>query len=200
MTASITFNKKTMHIDHDCFKQHEGIDTQYSIGPIKLRRLYELTKEYAETHDRPVMLEVGICHGYTGTVLACIAGHVDGEYWTIDNFSLGSTEAEIHELFVKRNLQLNLITGYSHDIPWDKPLDILFIDGCHAPDEVKYDCETYVPHVKPGGLVFFDDWVSDDDLPDSNAHGGIAYYGRKATEGWEDLGHCEGMRIFRRPL
>ena len=40
---------------------------------------------------------------------------------------------------------------------WDKPIDILFIDGSHAYDDVKADFEAFYPHVKKNGIIAFHD-------------------------------------------
>lgn len=38
------------------------------------------------------------------------------------------------------------------------PVDWLYIDGGHTFPEVKYDIETYLPLLKPGGVLAFDDY------------------------------------------
>lgn len=62
--------------------------------------------------------------------------------------------------------KIELIKGCSWDIfpelnrrfgtePW---IDVLYIDGAHDPTSVARDTTLYVPMVKPGGLVIFDDY------------------------------------------
>ena len=43
--------------------------------------------------------------------------------------------------------------------PW---IDVLYIDGAHDSVSVARDCVLYIPMVKPGGLVFFDDYAHPD--------------------------------------
>lgn len=47
---------------------------------------------------------------------------------------------------------------------WDKPIDILHIDGNHRYNSVKNDYETWKPFVREGGLIMFHDtysWLDD---------------------------------------
>lgn len=47
---------------------------------------------------------------------------------------------------------------------WDKPIDVLFIDGDHTYKGVKDDWDNFSPFVKPGGWVVLHD--CDDTSPD----------------------------------
>lgn len=40
---------------------------------------------------------------------------------------------------------------------WNRPIDILFIDGSHEYEDVKADFFAFYPFVKPGGIVAFHD-------------------------------------------
>lgn len=40
---------------------------------------------------------------------------------------------------------------------WDKPIDVLFIDGSHEYEDVKADFDAFYPHVKKGGIIAFHD-------------------------------------------
>ena len=40
---------------------------------------------------------------------------------------------------------------------WEKPIDILFIDGSHEYEDVKADFKAFYPHVKKGGIIAFHD-------------------------------------------
>jgi len=66
--------------------------------------------------------------------------------------------------------KVEIIKGYSHLIyphlfyrygedPW---IDVLYIDGAHDSISVARDITLYVPMVKPGGVVFFDDYAHPD--------------------------------------
>jgi predicted O-methyltransferase YrrM len=49
------------------------------------------------------------------------------------------------------------IHGDSTKIEWDKPIDVLLIDGSHSYEGVKADFEKYVPFVKDDGLIIMHD-------------------------------------------
>ncbi|GAI70354.1 unnamed protein product [marine sediment metagenome] len=40
---------------------------------------------------------------------------------------------------------------------WNRPIDILFIDGNHRYEEVLFDYKTFAPFVKKNGLIIFHD-------------------------------------------
>lgn len=63
----------------------------------------------------------------------------------IDRFGLGSyiTAVRRHSLEVAAE--------------WNKPIDILFIDGSHEYKDVKADFEAFYPHVKKNGIIAFHD-------------------------------------------
>ena len=51
------------------------------------------------------------------------------------------------------------IEGDSKTIPWDRPIDFLFIDGDHSEAGVSADIYKYTPFVKAGGCVFLHDYL-----------------------------------------
>lgn len=59
--------------------------------------------------------------------------------------------------------QVIVIRSHSEDAArdWDRPIDLIFIDGDHSYEGVKRDWELFVPHVKPFGIVVFHDTMWD---------------------------------------
>lgn len=51
------------------------------------------------------------------------------------------------------------ILGNSHTIPWELPIDVLYIDGDHRFVGCLIDFKNYAHWVTPGGLVIFDDYT-----------------------------------------
>jgi predicted O-methyltransferase YrrM len=63
-----------------------------------------------------------------------------------------------------RNLRLaerglTVLREFSQDVgrTWNRPISLLWIDGCHDFDAVQSDIRYFVPHVLPGGWIVFDD-------------------------------------------
>jgi hypothetical protein len=50
------------------------------------------------------------------------------------------------------------IVGNSFDVPWELPVDALYIDGDHSYDAVKSDFIRFTPFLKEGGVVMMDDY------------------------------------------
>lgn len=89
-------------------------------------------------------LEIGV---YKGRSLWITRGAADPsvEVWGID---------------VRRDPKIkgtNFIRGESGKVEWDKPIDVLFIDGDHSYEGCKADIDKYAPFVKPGGVILFHD-------------------------------------------
>jgi predicted O-methyltransferase YrrM len=51
------------------------------------------------------------------------------------------------------------VLGDSSTVPWELPLDVLYIDADHTYEGCKADFKRYAQHVKPGGLIILDDYV-----------------------------------------
>lgn len=50
------------------------------------------------------------------------------------------------------------ILGDSSKVPWELPIDVLFIDGDHEFQGCRKDFLNYEPHVVAGGFIIFDDY------------------------------------------
>lgn len=60
-----------------------------------------------------------------------------------------------------KGLNIRLIRDLSQNVgqTWNRPIDFLHVDGDHHYEFVKKDIDLFVPHVKPGGCIFFHDYV-----------------------------------------
>lgn len=79
----------------------------------------------------------------------------------------------------------------------EESVDLLHIDGMHTYDAVSHDLETWLPKVKPGGLVLFHDI----NVRDQDEFG--------VWKRWEEIepdyperhgfSHCNGLGVIRKP-
>lgn len=112
------------------------------------------------------IVDLGVDHGFS---TFCFANPKIGHVYGIDSFEgdnhSGPKDAQSLQHFVKQN-KINLgydnitfIRGYFDEIAkvWNKPIDILHIDGFHAYESVKNDYETWSPFVRDGGVILFHD-------------------------------------------
>jgi predicted O-methyltransferase YrrM len=54
---------------------------------------------------------------------------------------------------------LSVLREFSQDVgrTWNRPISLLWIDGCHDFDAVQSDIRYFVPHIVSGGWIIFDD-------------------------------------------
>jgi hypothetical protein len=88
-----------------------------------------------------------------------------------------------------------VLLGDSKQMAFDRPIDLLFVDGDHTEEGVRGDIATWAPRVKPGGVIAFHDY--------GNAHlpwcaGVKAAVDALVTDGWQHQGDADSIRWFRR--
>ena len=98
--------------------------------------------------ENAVIVEIGT---YKGGSAAIMAAAIKGIVYTIDITNEDKTQDNI--VFIK---------GKSEDVAsaWDKPIDMLFIDGDHSCEAVLLDTLNWIPKVKDGGIICFHDYGS----------------------------------------
>lgn len=171
-----------------------SIDDHYSMREDQ----HELIYKYAlKVPKGGVVLEIGVCNGKTAAMLALVGKEKGFDYYGIDNFSLEGTKADVDAHLQRLGVAGEIIEADSRTYDWTLPIDLLFIDGGHDEANVSVDCQKYIPFVKPGGVVIFDDWALDETR--ANPHWAVGHYGTTATEGWEDICDEIYVRAFRRP-
>jgi len=145
-----------------------------------------------------VIVELGVANGKTAAILAMAAMEIDAEYIGIDVFPLGTSE--VRRSLDTLGLHYTLLASHTHTAPWDasKKIDLLIIDAGHDEANVGPDCKIWLPRVKSGGIVVFDDWY--EDPTKTHCHWAVGYYGRQATQGWIELDpKYTDARIFQKP-
>lgn len=188
-------------------------------------RQQELVYELAMTvPEGGLIVELGVCHGKTAAVLAVVAWQRNGRYLGIDNWSLEGTKGEValvldmvmHGLGVRvpsqherdfsiwdgREFNWALRVSDTHAEEWRQgpdQVDFLLIDAGHDEANVSKDCEVWIPKVKPGGLIVFDDWPSGPGWQ-SSCHEAVRRHAEIWTGEWEWAASYGKVVARRRPL
>jgi Methyltransferase domain len=180
----------------DIWKVVSTINSHYSMSEDELRFAVECAEELP---DKPLMMELGVCHGRTLAALAMVAATKKGLIVGVDDWGL---EGSIIET---RNTLLDLgITGWelrkirTQVLLWSLPLDFLLVDAGHDEANVKPDVAKYVPFVKPGGVIMFHDF--DQTFDKNSPHWAVRFYAEQACGKWDDLGYVGGLKAWRRPI
>lgn len=112
-----------------------------------------------------VIVELGVDFGFSAYVFA--APRI-GAVYGIDSFEgdIHVGERNTYEFVCAKKhdfalSNLHLVKGYFAEVAktWDKPIDILHIDGRHLYDDVKEDFDTWIKFVRPGGVILLHDTV-----------------------------------------
>jgi predicted O-methyltransferase YrrM len=126
----------------------------------------------AVAQGRRRVVEIGVYEGSSAVVL-CEVLEPDAELHLIDPFGhhgwalpagWGATEGasrRVVERARRRSDGPRVLwhVDYSHAVAqrWDRPVDLVFIDGDHSEDGVRTDWEDWHGFVEPGGAVVFHD-------------------------------------------
>tara|TARA_B100002019_G_C21180777_1_gene553551 strand:+ start:98 stop:727 length:630 start_codon:yes stop_codon:yes gene_type:complete len=140
------------------------------------------------------VVDLGVDYGYS---TFCFALPEIGHVYGIDSFE-GDEHAGVKETYdfvlkKKDELELDNITfikGYFDDVvkTWEKPIDILHIDGLHTYEAAKNDFEKWSPLLKENGVILMHDTM-------------VERFGVKDFFGEIDLPktnfkHCNGLGVI----
>ena len=140
--------------------------------------LYDVAKGLPDCG--PVLVEIGSWLGKSAVVLSrAISKKKGAVLFCIDPFNAhGDPSSAAHYRNVSQKMDVSLLEhftqnikrygsykhvktlrGYSTDFSgnWDKPIDLLFIDGNHSYEAVKRDFLEWSPFIKPGGYLIMHD-------------------------------------------
>ncbi len=128
-----------------------------------------------ELPGSPAVVEVGSYCGRSTIVLAEAARAADpqGRVFAIDPHEgvVGALDQGLHHEAptfdrFRRNVEeaglsavVEPIRAASHEVPWERPVGLLFIDGLHDYPSVAADFHHFEAHVLPGGYVAFHDYA-----------------------------------------
>lgn len=110
-----------------------------------------------------VVVDLGVDYGFSSFVFARAGAKM---VYGIDSFEgdpqVGHRDTSIDVERKQKELgieNLTLIRGYFSEVAktWDKPIDILHIDGRHRYEDVKEDFEIWSKFVRPGGVILLHD-------------------------------------------
>jgi hypothetical protein len=138
--------------------------------------LIAVTARALATHEQPqTIVEVGSYCGRSTVVFGSVVKTLspeakiyaidphDGKVGAIDQ---GITSGEPTLIRFNRNLEqadltkyVEVIQKHSYEVTWDKPIQILFIDGLHDYTNVARDFFQFERWVVPGGYIAFHDYA-----------------------------------------
>lgn len=161
-----------------------------------------LFHEIAGTFTRdqhPLFVELGVCNGKTGLILAYLADRLAGTYVGVDNWGLENSFDGVYKLFAAADLKgWSLVTGKTQEVVLpDQPIDLLVIDAGHDEANVSADVARWAGLVRPGGLIAFHDY--DGIFSRESCHWAVRYYADFYTAEWEMTLFYHGLLVRRRP-
>ena len=139
---------------------------------------YNILIQYVREHECPDILEIGVFQGGTAQLLITNSKAQTVNYTGVDLFedidsqtieyekalkpdSLASVQKKLS--FLKRG-GATLLKGNSRDIlsKITNKYDLIFIDGGHSYDTLKSDFNNSINLLKPGGIIFIDDYSDEE--------------------------------------
>lgn len=185
-------------------------DEHYSLGVEKRQFLHRVCRFLPENAS---IVELGVCHGSTGFLLATVAKRLNGKYIGIDNWSLEGSLEEVRDKFLslvgpdaEDNGVWELGKFNSHDsdlaktVVEDDPYSLLLIDAGHDEANVRQDCEVWIPLAKSGAIVAFDDYpATATPNPNLDPHWAVKTWADAYTGSWDLIGYWNGLMVRRKP-
>lgn len=180
--------------------------------------LFDAARDLPE--DNPVIVEIGSFLGRSAVAFTlAIKNKRGGKLYSIDPFNADSDPASAptlrrvaHEIEmplidrftenVKRYgsfKHVEVLRGYSQDFSkdWNRPIDLLYIDGDHSYEAVRRDFLEWTPFIKPGGFLAMHDVSFDPNYghPDPIK---VAQEFVLGKSGWTDLKMIRHLLIVRK--
>lgn len=141
----------TVDYGRQLFAEYQGRCNQWSDIVGHLPTLYE----WVERYDKAAVLELGTRSGNSTAAFLAAADRVGGHVWSVD---IGLPQAPgwwwqtgLWSPIIGNDLDPAVLSRLPDSV------DVLFIDTSHAYDHTLAELHTYVPRVKPGGVVLCHD-------------------------------------------
>lgn len=157
-------------------------DRHYAISD---EELHAIITDAVRLNRFSTIVELGVCNGSTGAALARTCMETMAIYFGVDFFGLENSKDNLDEMFVKYSLPGYIIEGRTQDLglKWRHPIDLMLIDAGHDEANIRLDCELWLQHVKPGGVVYFHDHDGNSNQSES-PHWAVTHYADLHTFGW----------------
>jgi len=116
-----------------------------------------------------ILVEIGTGWGGSTAIFTKVCNSDVGIY-TIDSGSnfqrFGPRDDTTYNDFIAKRFEMygvpegaiTWIQADSTKVSWEKPIDLLFVDGAHSYEGVRGDIENMIPHVISNGIVIFHDY------------------------------------------
>lgn len=150
---------------------------------------------------RANIVEIGSFKGRSTCCLALGCRGTARRVFAVDTFDGGPDlpKAELLPDF-SHNLErigvsgaVETVVGLSMQVSsrWDRPVNLLFVDGSHSYEDAMADFRGFFPHVVSGGFIAFHDVVGD--WP------GVLKAWNEVKGQLTKIGHCGGLAYGRKP-
>ena len=146
------------------------------------------------------VVDLGVDYGYS---TFCFALPEIGHVYGIDSFE-GDSQAGVRNTYdyvleKQKELELTnitLIKGFFDDVvkTWNKPIDILHIDGFHTYEAVKNDFEKWSPFVKENGIILMHDTCVEKEGY------GVGQFFKEITLPKTNFRHCNGLGVVSKDI
>lgn len=147
-----------------------------------------------QPHNPFTIVELGCYSG--GTTIIMAKTIPEAKIYAIDIFAINGSDIRdfvISKRFPEcKNIELLEMTTVEASRVVPDGFDFIFIDADHQQDSIERDCDNWLPKLKSGGIVVFDDY-NNDDFP------AIAPVVESRTTGWKIYGQHDTIMIKIKP-
>lgn len=129
-----------------------------------------LAERAAFVPDNGIIVEIGTAQGGSAAIFHAVTGRRGVRVYSFDL----APSAEAYERLSGTNVTIVAKPSMEGALEWTstvgEPIDLLFLDGSHALQDIFEDFNSWVPYLKAGGEIIFHDY-------DSIERGGLAHLG-----------------------
>ena len=142
--------------------------------------------------DAQVVVETGTARGDSARIWAAALALTGGKLWSID---IESPAAGWEDAFHLQYPQHTLLKGDSTTMPWDLPIDILFLDSDHHYKHVLAELHHFAPWLRKGSTIF----VHDSNHAEGDAPAPYLSLGANVTEAVQTFTRPHKLRWVHHP-